>query len=505
MTAARTAGAATVAGTATTAGTATAAGTATVAGTATAAGTAGTATAAGTAGAGGRWASWMSGGGRAAVTRGTVRTCSLEQTWQRLVPLLAGRGITRVADLTGLDVLNVPVWTAIRPAAATLSASAGKGLSHTAARISAVMESLEVAAAEQARVPVVVRDAARALAPGYGVGELSLHPVSLVDERTVLEWTCGWDLAAGAPALVPAAAVGLRGWAGDGWQPATFLTTTNGLASGNDHVEATVHALLEVAERDALARLREGDAIATDLDSVGERLGPVIERIHAAGADVALERIPSLPGTFTYTCWLTQPEMWQIFAGSGCHTDPAIAAERALLEAVQSRACAISGGRDDIPEWTFRPLAAAPTGRLRPAPRHTEPLPTLPTGQDTTPGGATAGKNAAPTGQNASPGHATASQGASPGDATAGRNVIAGDATAGRDATPTGRGAAVTLGGVLEQLVAAVHQATGRPVITTDLTPHEQPWPAVVQVFAPGLGLALEHPRPQTLASRSHP
>ncbi|MGW7264858.1 YcaO-like family protein [Streptomyces sp. NPDC054842] len=385
---------------------------------------------------------WMRGGGEAAVTEGTLRTVRLDETWDRLGPQLSARGITRVADLTGLDVLDVPVWTAIRPGAATLTASAGKGLSHTAARISAVMESIEVAVAEQTRPPVTTRDTARAVDAGYRVDELSLHPVSLADERTVLNWTRGWDLASGTPALLPVAAVGLRGWAADRWQPATFVTTTNGLASGNDHVEATVHALLESVERDALARLREGDAVATDLDTVGERLGAVIERIHTAGADVALERIPSVPGTFAYTCWLTQPEMWQIFAGSGCHTDAAIAAERALLEAVQSRGSTISGGRDDIPEWTFRPLAASP-GRLRPAPRRTEAMPR------------------------------------------------------------TSR-TATSLDEVLEGLVTAVHRATGRPVIAADLTPGAQPWPAVVQVFAPGLGLALQHPRPQSVASRSH-
>ncbi len=181
--------------------------------------------------------------------------------------------------------------------------------------------------------------------------------------------------------------------------------------------------------------------MATDLDTVGDRLGAVVARIRAAGADVALERIPSVPGTWAYTCWLTQPEMWQIFAGSGCHTDPAIAAERALLEAVQSRGSTISGGRDDIPEWTFRRLAA-PADRPRPRPRHTEPMPSA--------------------------------------------------------ARP-----AASLGDVLDGLVAAVHRTTGRPVIAVDLTPGDRPWPAVVQVFAPGLGLTLHHPRPQSLGSRS--
>ncbi|MFD7833917.1 YcaO-like family protein [Streptomyces sp. NPDC059761] len=391
---------------------------------------------------------WLTGGGPAAVTRGTLRSSTPQETWARLAPLLADRGITRVADLTGLDTLGTPVWTAIRPAAATLVASAGKGIDHASARISAVMESLEVAASEQARPERVAYGSARDVEPGYGVAELSLHPVSLVDDRTELDWVAGWDLAGGAPALLPAAAVGLRGWAAGQWQPSTFVTTTNGLAGGNDHVEAALHGLLELCERDALARLGEADAVRVEPDSLGERLGPVVDRIREAGGEAVLERIPSLPGTYTYTCWLTQPEMWQVFAGSGCHTDAAIAAERALLEAVQSRGSTISGGRDDIPEWTFR-LQGAPAGRPRPVPTRTEPLP--------------------------APGAASPSAPPSP----------------------------ASLDEVLDGLVDAVHARTGRPVIAVDLTPPGRPWPAVVQVFAPGLGLVLEHPRPQELTSRS--
>ncbi|MBV9024677.1 MAG: YcaO-like family protein [Streptomycetaceae bacterium] len=390
-----------------------------------------------------RRAPWMTGGGPAAVTEGTLRSADLESTWDRLATLLRGRGITRVADLTELDTLGIPVWTAIRPAAATLVASAGKGINHAAARISAVMESLEVAAAEEVRPVAVARGSALEIGPGYAVGDLSRHPVSLADNRTELDWTLGWDLVSGTAALVPVAAVGLRGWAAEEWQPSTFVTTTNGLAGGNDHVEAALHGLLELVERDALARLRDGGAVRVDPRSLGDRLGGVMEQIRAAGSNAMLERIPSVPGTWAYTCWLTQPEMWQVFAGSGCHIDPRIAAERALLEAVQSRGSTISGGRDDIPEWTFRMqgATASPRGGGT-APVRCEPLP-------------------APS-------------------------------------VPLG-----PLGDVLTNLVTAVHQRTRRPVVVVDLTPRTEPWPAVVQVFAPGLGLTLEHPRPQELSSRS--
>ncbi|MEU9983559.1 hypothetical protein [Streptomyces sp. NPDC050856] len=55
--------------------------------------------------------------------QGTVRARTPEETWEAVAGRLEEFGITRVADLTGLDVIGLPVWTAIRPGSKTLSAS----------------------------------------------------------------------------------------------------------------------------------------------------------------------------------------------------------------------------------------------------------------------------------------------------------------------------------------------------------------------------------------------
>src|SRR5687767_1191760 len=72
--------------------------------------------------------------------------------------MLAGRlsrfGITRVADVTGLDRIGIPVVVAVRPAAKSLSVAQGKGLSLDAAIVSAIMESIEVWHAEHAAHPI---------------------------------------------------------------------------------------------------------------------------------------------------------------------------------------------------------------------------------------------------------------------------------------------------------------------------------------------------------------
>jgi hypothetical protein len=62
---------------------------------------------------------------------GAERAVSPEATLRRIRPLMAPAGITRLADVTGLDRVGIPVYQAIRPGSRNLSVSQGKGLSRT--------------------------------------------------------------------------------------------------------------------------------------------------------------------------------------------------------------------------------------------------------------------------------------------------------------------------------------------------------------------------------------
>src|SRR5204862_1033387 len=86
---------------------------------------------------------------------GTRRAVSPIETLRRIRPRLRAAGITRLADVTGLDWIGVPVYQAIRPNSRTLSASQGKGLTPAQAKVSALMESLELFHAEELRLPTV--------------------------------------------------------------------------------------------------------------------------------------------------------------------------------------------------------------------------------------------------------------------------------------------------------------------------------------------------------------
>src|SRR5262249_16751662 len=85
---------------------------------------------------------------------GTHRTMAPERTLERLRPVLAQVGITRVAVITGLDTVGIPVVMVCRPNGRSLSVSQGKGVDLTAAKVSGIMEAVEAWHAEQVLLPL---------------------------------------------------------------------------------------------------------------------------------------------------------------------------------------------------------------------------------------------------------------------------------------------------------------------------------------------------------------
>lgn len=79
----------------------------------------------------------------------SLRARNYCETLGLLTSLKKLAGITRLADLTHLDYTALPVYTAIRPRAKSLTTSQGKGLTKEAAQCSALMESIEVYFAEE--------------------------------------------------------------------------------------------------------------------------------------------------------------------------------------------------------------------------------------------------------------------------------------------------------------------------------------------------------------------
>src|ERR671923_2097286 len=86
--------------------------------------------------------------------RGTHRLVAPGATVERIAPLKSRMGITRVANVTGLDRIGIPVVMVCRPNARSIAVSQGKGLDLDAARASGLMESVETYHAETITLPL---------------------------------------------------------------------------------------------------------------------------------------------------------------------------------------------------------------------------------------------------------------------------------------------------------------------------------------------------------------
>jgi ribosomal protein S12 methylthiotransferase accessory factor len=68
---------------------------------------------------------------------------SSEETIARVRPHLPALEVTRLADVTGLDRIGLPVYCAIRPRGLILQSTNGKGARVADAQASALMEAVE--------------------------------------------------------------------------------------------------------------------------------------------------------------------------------------------------------------------------------------------------------------------------------------------------------------------------------------------------------------------------
>ena len=297
----------------------------------------------------------MTGDGTKYFRAGTHRVVDPATTLARVLPLGPRMGITRVAVLTGLDVLGIPVVAAMRPNSRSIAVHQGKGVTLDAAKASAVMEAVETFHAETMSLPL--RLAAHDELPAAADPAALPRAAGRTLGDTRILWVEARELMGGGILFVPHELV-----TADYTHPAPagrgfFQATTNGLASGNHWLEAVLHGLYEVVERDSIALWRAGGARARDaravaLDSIdGEVSVGLLARYRAA--EVAV-RVWDVTSNILLPCFVAlavaaggadgvEPEL-----GSGCHADRDVALSRALSEAAQARLTRISGARDDF-------------------------------------------------------------------------------------------------------------------------------------------------------------
>jgi ribosomal protein S12 methylthiotransferase accessory factor len=293
------------------------------------------------------------------------------ETLAAIEPHLLSLGITRVGDLTGLDVVGIPVFFACRPNSRGLSVGQGKGLCSDAARLGAIMECFEQAFAERPE-DLVTEHASRGDMEARG---LQCMPSSSMLRSALGEpepgrqrsWVTGLSMVDGRHIHVPFELVGFDLRSGAGWDHAHYTMSTVGLGAGASLEEASLHALLEVVENDATALIDVFGQLAGFTQPVEYRRGhhlaldEAMTMIAAAGLGCFFVNVKNRVALPTIAAYITTPGEThagsgaRAFAGFACRLSPEEAALAALLEAVQSRLTQIAGARDDLTAQDYSP------------------------------------------------------------------------------------------------------------------------------------------------------
>ncbi len=287
----------------------------------------------------------------------SLRIAPVEQTLRRARELGPTLGITRVTEITRLDRIGIPVFAGIRPGArpGSLCVTAGKGVTPNEACASAWMEAIEYALAEPGRSPVETVQATADRLPDGDVrpdAVTDFCPLLRVQIPPDAPMPCvrAEELNSGSSALVPAELVFLPGTPSSGAH--YFGSSSNGLASGNSLMEATVHGLAEVIENDIRSfHLVHDASVPVYGDTLPTAARELADRIEAARLKLYVRHLNNDFGLPCFSAAIVDPEAdshMLINGGHGCHPHRQIALIRAICEAAQSRLSVIHGGRDDL-------------------------------------------------------------------------------------------------------------------------------------------------------------
>jgi YcaO-like protein with predicted kinase domain len=297
---------------------------------------------------------------------GTHRLFAPEETLKQIQRFFPVMGITRVADVTGLDTIGIPVVLAYRPNSRSLVVSQGKGLDLAAAKASAVMESVEAYMAERIVRPLILGsfNDLRFSHPLADVATLPRTTASLYHSELPILWIEGEELFTGGPMWVPYEMVHTAHILPAPTGTGSFLGTTTGLASGNHFLEALSHALCETIERDAatLHRVRTAGEIALrriDPQTVDDPAClQALERIERAGMSAGIWDVTTDVSVPAFRCVIAEQDPAAIrlmygAQGMGCHPHRGIALLRAITEAAQARLTLVTGARDNATQREY--------------------------------------------------------------------------------------------------------------------------------------------------------
>lgn len=267
-------------------------------------------------------------------------------------------GAVRPSDLAGLDDLDTPCWQVIRPNALNVPGNVtvltGKGWDDDHALLGAYMEFIERHWAERCAIDQLIARPSELTKRREWFIPLAVMPLPLgiADPGDApLAWVAGTTLQ-GERIWVPAHDVLCPFTPAPGTaNPAIWRS--NGLASGGHLTEAVFYGLLEVIERDAMA-LAElahlGSTVVID-SCPSATVQNFRRKLKALDIELEVKQMPAIGGIHVFAAFLDDrgsATALRLVGGQSAHVDPLLAIEHAILEAVQTRAVLISGGREDL-------------------------------------------------------------------------------------------------------------------------------------------------------------
>lgn len=290
---------------------------------------------------------------------GSIRAMKPEETLQRIQPYIKAAGITRLANLTGLDNIGLPVYTCIRPNSKNLSTSQGKGITDALAMCSAYMEGIEHYYAENVRPDLV-----ESLNYMEENNLLYLPPADFqpgffsrkIDKEAKISWSLGTNLIDGGEIYIPSEIISFD-LSQENIAMGLFMKTTTGLAAGNNETEALCHSLYEIIERNCLydfsqLAFEEKNSVALNLHTIDYPYAvDILQKLMTSQIDVLIFDIMNDFSVPAFHCIIADNNPLRglgRYSGTGAHLNKGIALCRAITEAIQSRLGYIAGSRDDI-------------------------------------------------------------------------------------------------------------------------------------------------------------
>jgi ribosomal protein S12 methylthiotransferase accessory factor len=318
--------------------------------------------------------------GSALVVTAEGHTRTFEDTYAWVKPLLRRVPITRVADATPIDYLGVPVWLAVTPMAQDLTIHAGKGKTPLAARLSAIMEAIERSCGESVSADRVFKASYKDLVNNprqiraINPEDFDLPLGTSYTPDLPISWVAGYDLIQREYAWVPLDVV-----ISPAQEGVCLGVETNGMASGNGYTEASLHALYELIEREAMTMEHFFDALGNgagvepvrmvDLATLPRDSTTMVKHLRGHGLQTAVRDVTTdlkvpVMSVLVYDKEMADRGQCSLFYGYGCSLHAHHAVLRGITEAVQAHTAFLVGSRD-----TYEGLD--PIGR-RPAHRRRE-------------------------------------------------------------------------------------------------------------------------------------